>query len=280
MTLATGATYGTAINGNSFEKETITSFNGYQYTAYWVKDTSGGTSYYLAVARRSIGSATWEVANLTTSQFTNGLSSQDAHNVVSLGIDPTDGTIHLAYDMHGETLRYRMSTTGVTTNPGSITWNASLFNAETSQLYPGKTATGVTYPAFIRTPTGDLQLAYRTGGSGSGSWILYNYSGATHTWDAGHQFDNGLVGTYNGSTSRNAYPNGFTYGPDGVLHETFTWREGAGTSNHDINYVYSEDGGNTWKNNAGTIISDTNPGTPARLNGRLTHQGSSCSRFR
>jgi hypothetical protein len=172
MTLGTGATYGTAINGESFEKETITSYNGYQYTSYWVKDASGeSAAYYVAVARRPVGAATWEVANLTTSTFVNGMSGGtpwDAHDVVSLGIDQNDGTIHLAYDMHGHTLRYRMSTTGVTTNPGSVTWNASLFNAETSQLYPGKTATSVTYPAFIRTPTGDLQLAYRTGGSGNG----------------------------------------------------------------------------------------------------------------
>ena len=242
-----------------------------------MKDTSSGSAaYYLAVARRPVGAATWEVANLTTSTFINGMSGGtpwDAHDVVSLGIDQNDGTIHLAYDMHGHTLRYRMSTTGVTTNPGSVTWSASLFNAETSQLYPGKTATAVTYPAFIRTPTGDLQLAYRTGSSGSGSWILYNYSGATHSWDAGHQFDNGLVGTYNGSTDRNAYPNGFTYGPDGVLHETFTWREGSGTSNHDINYAYSADGGNTWKNNAGTIISDRDSGTPAPAQWSLNSAG-------
>jgi autotransporter-associated beta strand protein len=58
-----------------------------------------------------------------------------------------------------------------------------------------------------------------------------------------------------------------------VLHETFTWREGSGTSNHDINYVYSADGGNTWKNNAGTIISDRDSGTPAPAQWSLNSAG-------
>ena len=274
MTLQNGAPYGRGINGNSFEQDTVTTFNGYQYTAYWVRSSPTGSTYYIAVARRPVGSTTWQVADLTNSAFVNGKSGtapNDAHNVVTLGIDRTDGTIHLAYDMHGNTLRYRMSATGVATNPGGVTWGQSLFGAETSQLTSGTTVTGVTYPSFVRTPNNDLQFAYRQGTSGDGSWFIYDYSGAAHAWTNGHQIDDGRVGTYNGTTStnsatRNNYPNALTYGPDGKLHLTFTWREQAtGAANHDINYVYSEDGGNTWKNNAGTVVGDKAAGTKFSL---------------
>jgi autotransporter-associated beta strand protein len=257
------APYGIAINGESFETNTITTCDGYQYSAYWVDDTSSGTAaYYLAVARRSVGSSNWQVVNLPNSKFANGLSSgypSDAHNVVSLGIDQTDGTIDLAYDMHGNTLRYVGSLVGAAS---SSTWTASQFKAETSILSGGTSVTGVTYPMFVATPKGDLQLFYRNGSSGDGSWFVYDYSGSSHSWDSGHQIDNGTVGTYEGSTTRNAYPNGFTYDKNGQLNETFVWREGPGTSNHDINYVYSPDGGVTWKNNAGTVVSQEGSSTP------------------
>jgi hypothetical protein len=63
---------------------------------------------------------------------------------------------------------------------------------------------------------------------------------------------------------------------DGRPHAAFTWREqnaavmcnGGGLSNHDTGYVYSDDRGRTWRNNAGqqvgatngTLVSVTSPG--------------------
>jgi len=250
---SSSAPYGRAMNGNSFAAETITTFNGYQYSGYWrYVDGSG----QLAVARRAVGSSTWESFTLGSS-LVNG--PNDAHNIVSLGINEIDATIHLAYDMHGHTLRYRRSNPGVA--GAEVAWNSLLFlSPETSQLQSGQSVGGVTYPMFVRTPTGELQLAFRVGASGQGSWWIYDYSGATHAWSNGHQIDDGFIGVYTGttstnSTSRNSYPNGFTYGSNGVLHSSFVWRESAtGAANHDINYVYSEDGGQTWKNNAGEVV--------------------------
>ncbi len=268
MTLQTAGTYGNAINGESFTQDTITSYDGYQYTAYWVTDTTTASpSYYVAVARRQIGTANWQVANLTNSTMVAGLSGgvpNDAHNVVSIGIDDKDGTIHLAYDMHSTTLKYRVSVAGVATNPGSVTWSSSLFtSAPTSILNASSTlpTSSDTYPAFLTTPSGDLQLFIRGGVSGNGVWYLYDYSGTTHTWDVGHQIDSGS-GTYSalGTTQRNAYPNGFTYAPNGNLVMTYTYREGGGSANgtnHDIDYVYSTNGGSTWLNNAGTTVGTT-----------------------
>jgi hypothetical protein len=271
LVFAQGATYGRAVNGNSFETETIATYNGYQYTAYWAF-VGGGTPRQLALARRPVASSTWEVTTLSSVLQTN--DANDAHNVVSMGLSPLDGTIHLAYDMHDDNLRYRRSSLSVLDNPASITWNSSLFSsAETSVLYPsgvgGGTVTSVSYPMFITTPTGNMQMSFRRGVSGNGSFWLYDYNAASHTWSNGWQIDDGNVGTYTGTQTnagpnRNNYPNGITYGPDGELHMTFTWRESAtGVANHDLNYVYSDNGGQSWKNNAGTVVADRDPDTPA-----------------
>lgn len=61
------------------------------------------------------------------------------------------------------------------------------------------------------------------------------------------------------------YLHGLTYGPNGRLHATFTWREGdesvlcdpGGLTNHDTGYVYSDDHGRTWHNNVGKRVATT-----------------------
>ena len=209
-------------------------------------------------------------------QFVNGLSGgtpSDAHNVVSLGIDPNDGTIFLSYDMHANPLKFMQSSVGAANSPTWSDSTASLFGSQTSSI-GGTSPSPVTYPTFVATPSGNMQFFFRNGSSGNGSWWVYNYNGSSHSWDSGHRIDNGDAGTYQGSTTRNAYPNGFTYDVNGQLNETFVWREGgsgASGSNHDICYVYSDDGGATWKNNAGLTVSSTS-GNPS-LTFSLTSAG-------
>jgi hypothetical protein len=278
MTLGSGAPYGTAINGESFETSDITSYGGYEYTAYWVMDTSSGTAYHVAVARRQDNGTTfgaWQVCNLTGAQFTNGLNGStpwDAHNVVSLGIDQNNGTIMLAYDMHDAPLKYMQSSTGAAAAGSWSNSSSALFSSQTSSL--GSTSlsgSSLTYPMFVQTPSGNEQLFIRQGASGGGSWFVFNYTGSSNSWDSGHQIDNGFVGSYQGNTQRNAYPNGFSYNAQGQLMESFVWRENAGSSNHDINYVYSSNGGATWMNNAGLVVSSTT-GNPS-LTFSLTSAG-------
>jgi BNR repeat-containing family member len=269
------APFGRAMNGNSFETNTITTFDGYQYTAYW-KDVSN--TGRVAIARRQIGTSTWQSMTLTPS-FRSAANATDAHDVISLGIDPKDGTIHLAFDMHSQSFRYLESAVGLATNPGAVTWSTAnagtnFPNAEQSTLGGGGSISlsTVTYPMFVQTPGNDLQLFIRTGSSGQGSFLEFNYNGTTHGWDTGHQIDNGLVDNYVGTTStsgatRNDYPNGFTYGSDGNLYHTFTYRENAtGAANHDLLYVYSPDGGITWLNNAGATVGSETAGTQFHLN--------------
>ncbi|MFM7245522.1 MAG: BNR-4 repeat-containing protein [Planctomycetaceae bacterium] len=267
LIMPSSATYGRAINGASFQVSAVQTFGGYQYTAWYTNDANASVMF----ARRTVSGTTvgpWDAVN-TGSKFTNGKGSSNAHNVISFGI-AGDGSIHMAWDMHNNNLRYRRTAAGLATTGSG--WGASMFQAEQAFLMPGEsTVTSVTYPNFVSKPNGGLLLAIRRGGSGNGDNWLYDY-------DAGQWHDGRLVTSRTGtftdvfnpssspSTSRNAYWNGYDYGPDGTLHTTWTWRESTNQyANHDICYASSSDGGITWKNNAGGVIGDTAAARPITL---------------
>lgn len=252
---ATSAPYGRAINGIAYQSQILMSFDGYQYTAWY-----DHTTLTVFLARRALGESApgaWETIN-TGSTFVNGASG-DAHNVITLGICPVDGTLHMAWDLHGHTLRYRRSIAGLcTTNKAA--WGAGMLNAEQNWLVAsGQSVPVVTYPLFITAPDGKLIFQWRYGSSGDGDNFLSVYNGSTGTWNTPVQFDS-RAGTYvesATSNSRNAYLNGLDFDANGTMHITWTYREGAGTSNHDICYAYSADLGSTWRNNAGALIANT-----------------------
>ena len=267
--------YGRAINGLPYQQEAVLTFNGWQYmTFYRGTGTADTINGYVCVARRRLNGnpglqigttgtltqtmfsmswpmADWQIIELFDYTFT----SNDAHNMISIGICPNDGTIHLSFDHHGHALHYRVSQIGAATYPESVTWSAALFGPTHSDLISGQSIGGVTYPRFWQTPSGDLQIGWRTGTSGDGDWYMGGYDGTTHQWIETHQVIN-RSGYYNDGTSsgseRNPYMNAPTgYDANGRLHITWTWREGSGTANHDIMYAYSDDGGDTWYNNSG-----------------------------
>jgi hypothetical protein len=109
----------------------------------------------------------------------------------------------------------------------------------------------VTYPRFVTEPDGNKMLfEARIGSSGSGDEYLWEYDGATHAWTSLGMFVNGTL------DSINAYPHGLSYTRGGTrLHMSWCWRETPDAStNHDLYYIYSDDHGRTWKNNAGTAV--------------------------
>jgi hypothetical protein len=233
--------YGGYLNGESFQEDGIVSYNGYQYAAFW------NTGRHVVVARRSLPSGTWSTIELT--DYTN--SADDAHNTISIGICPGDGTLHLSFEHHGNNLHYRKSATGLVTNPTTATWAASTFSAVTSALVGSTTVTLVTYPRFVTEPDGSKMLfEARIGESGSGDEYLWEYDGTTHAWTSLGKYVDGI------GDSINAYPHGLSYTKGGTrLHMSWCWRETSDAStNHDIDYIYSDDHGRTWKNNAGTTV--------------------------
>jgi hypothetical protein len=249
MTLGNGAPYGYAINGLSFQQEAVWTHNGWQYVVYYNR------YLHVCLARRQLPSGAWQKIEFTDYTLS---TTTDAHNVVTMGICPNNGTIHLSFDHHGQQLKYRVSQTGVATNPGSITWSTALFGPVRNHLEVGKSYSSVTYPRFWTTPDGNMQFGYRIGTSGDGDWAMVDYDGTVGLWhhtrtviSRNGSYTDSLGGP---STKRNPYMNNLAYGPSGKLYATWCWRETAGGANHDIMYAFSNDGGYVWLNGESNTI--------------------------
>lgn len=243
--------FGASINGKSFQQDALVSHNEYQYLGFY------DAARRVCMGRRRLPDGAWEVMRFGDYDFT----SNDAHNTISIGVCPADGTIHLAFDHHGHPLHYRVSRKGAASDPSKVEWTPGLFGPIVSALEQGKPI-GITYPRFWQTPAGALQFCYRRGGSGNGDRMLVDYHPGTGLWTGTRQIDSGageFADALGSSSSRCSYPNGYNYGPRGRLHATWVWRESASGANHDLVYVYSEDGGRTWKNNRGDTL-DEPPG--------------------
>lgn len=250
------------VNNESFQLNGIVTYAGYQYTAWYTADRSA------ILARRRLPAGPWQTLTLP-----HQLSTDDSHDVISLGISPEDGRLHVAMDVHNTTIFYTKSVPALVSRPTTQLWTADRFGPIQRTL-DGITLGGISYPQFLITPENRLQFSFRTGGSGNGTNELAEYAGGAWTrlgkWS-------GATGsfTYNGvtSTTRNMYLHGLTYGRDGRLHAAFTWREGnlgvlcdpGGLSNHDTGYVYSDDRGRTWRNGAGTVVGTTGGATLVSL---------------
>lgn len=235
--------YGGYLNGESFQQDAILSFNGYQYAAFW------NTNRNVVLARRQLPDGQWVKFDFTDYKNT----ADDAHNTISLGIAPGDGTLHLSFDHHGNDLHYRRSQPGLLTDPEGVAWEASSFTAVTSALVDAPIAL-VTYPRFVTEPGSKrLLFAARIGSSGSGDEHLWEYDSETGSWTELGRFIDGI------SDSVNAYLHGIAYTPGGSrLHAAWCWRDTPdATTNHGLFYAYSDDHGRTWKDNGGATIATT-----------------------
>ncbi|MBB6000799.1 BNR repeat-containing protein [Streptomonospora salina] len=250
--------YDGIVNNNSFQQEGILTHGRYQYAAWYTADRTA------VIARRPAGTpAAWQTVELP-----HKLSADDSHNVIAMGVSAEDGRLHIAMDTHNSTVYYLRSQTGLADGRGP--WKADSFG-EVQRSLEGLDPGGITYPRFVPTPDGGLQLTYRTGGSGDGVLELAEYTGQDWTnvgaWSSA---EGGYAA--NGATSgtRNMYLHGIGYDTDGRLHASFTWRETAaggdilcdpgGLANHDTGYVYSDDMGRTWRTDDGRLAAETGTG--------------------
>ncbi len=212
----------TQVNTVIFRKNALISQAGTQYIAYY--DSSGT----VILGKRRLGQDDW---TLQKTPFRGNV--QDAHNSISLMADG-DGYLHMAWDHHGDPLRYARSKA-----PGSL-------ELELLPAMVGTHEQRVTYPEFYRLPGGDLLFLYRDGSSGNGNLVLNRYLKTEQRWIRLH--DN-LI---DGEGQRNAYWQ-CAIGPDGTLHLAWVWREtGDVATNHDMAYARSSDFGATWTDVDGT----------------------------
>ncbi|MEE1798480.1 BNR repeat-containing protein [Streptomyces sp. JV176] len=247
--------YDGLVNNNSFQKNGLLTYRGYQYAAWYTADRTA------VVGRRALGAASWQTVRLP-----HRLTVNDSHNVISMGLSRVDGRLHLNMDSHSNGFFYVKSAAGLLDDPAGHAWNSGQFGAVQTTLDGVALTSQFTYPQFVATPEGRLQLSYRVGVSGNGRNALAEYDGSK--WTALGEWA-GSTGTYTSehgsSTARNMYLHGIDYGADGRLHAFFTWREqnsavmcaGGGITNHDTGYVYSADRGRTWRTAAGGAAGTT-----------------------
>jgi len=114
------------------------------------------------VGRRVRGSTTW-----STVKVGHTLRYDDSHNVISMGVSKVDGRLHLNMDSHSDGFTYVKSVAGLMDDPGGLSWTASRFGAPQSTLDGLALTSQFTYPQFISTPEGRLQLSYRGAVSGN-----------------------------------------------------------------------------------------------------------------
>ncbi|MGW7048997.1 BNR repeat-containing protein [Streptomyces avermitilis] len=245
--------YDGLVNNNAFQKNGLLTYKGHQYAAWYTADRSA------VVARRALGASSWSTLTLA-----HRLKSDDSHNVISMGVSKTDGRLHLNMDSHSDGFFYVRSVAGLLDNAPA--WTSAVFGSVGTTLDGLALTSQFTYPQFISTPEGRLQLSYRAGISGNGRNALAEYDGSS--WTALGEWS-GSTGTYTSehgsSTARNMYLHGIDYDANGRLHSFFTWREQSGSvmcnsggiTNHDTGYVYSTDRGRTWRNDAGTLVGTT-----------------------
>ena len=211
------------VNATVFRESPLVSWAGHQYAAFY--DPSG--EVVVACRERRAG-APWTFAPLG-----HRGAMRDAHNGICLGISP-DGLLHISYDHHGAPLRYRRGLA-----PGQVR-----FGPEVAMT--GLRESRVTYPQFVGGPGGRYWFLYRDGASGNGDLCLNAYD-ASGTW---HPLHHPLI---SGEGRASPYWWRPGVGRDGSLHLAWCWRRtGDGSTNRDVCYAVSRDGGATWGRTDGT----------------------------
>ena len=210
-----------SINTVIFRKNSLVTYKGTQYAAYYDNDQ------FVVLAKRRSNASHWQM--LRTSYKGD---ATDAHKTISIMVDGA-GYLHVSWGHHNHPLNYAI---GI--SPGSL------------ELSEKKSMTGnkenkVSYPEFYRLPGGDLLFLYRDGASGNGNLMLNRYSITTKKWS---RVQDGLV---DGEGNRNAYWQ-MTIDKQGTIHLSWVWRETSDVaSNHDMCYARSKDGGLTWEKSTG-----------------------------
>lgn len=210
-----------SVNTTVFRKNSIVTHDDTQFIAFY--DPEG----FFTLGKRNIKTHEWTIRK---TRYKGNVT--DAHNVISIMVDG-DGYLHAAWDHHGHPLRYAKGRSPLSLELGD------------KEIMTGQVESNVTYPEFFRLSNGDLIFMYRDGQSGRGNLVINRYDLKTKSWK---QIHNNLI---DGENERNAYWQACADNK-GVIHLSWVWRETWDVStNHDMCYARSEDGGKTWTKSNG-----------------------------
>lgn len=199
----------------------------YQATAFW--DHRGGN---LCIGTRTLPSGEWSIERYDGSHPSASIQgTDDSHNVPNIGLDP-NGYLHIAYDMHNGSLKYRRSDAALNSWTGGLTTTLSML---------GTNETSVSYPTFFNDPAGTLYFMFRDGNASSGDIYFYEYDESGTSWSAATGTGtNGILidGSSDGDTVYIDAPIfDENFGSGGYLHLSFMYRD-EGVEGWDYNYVY------------------------------------------
>ena len=210
-----------SVNTVVFRKNSLVTAGDMQYIAFYDSDR------YVVLGRRKSGTSDW---TLHRTRYQG--KATDAHNTISIMVDGA-GYLHVAWDQHDNRLRYAKSL-----QPGGL-------ELGDKQMMTGQDEDAVTYPEFHRMPDGSLLFLFRNGASGEGNLVVNRYDPRTGTWQ--RLFSNLISGEGQRSAYWQAYVD-----QHGTIHLSWVWRESPDvSSNHDLAYARSRDGGRTWEKSDG-----------------------------
>lgn len=229
--LSLGLAYAaTGVNATIFRHQALVSDAQFQYATYY--DAEG----YIVVAKRKLNEYDWERYTLPMRGNVG-----DAHNCTVLGLS-ADGVLHLAYDQHNHPLRYRRTKI-----------NGDIRSFGEPETMTGTLESHVCYPSFIRGHNREFFFFYRDGMSGNGRLCLNGYDANTQTW---RSLQKPLIeGTVEGGKQSSPYWWRPEISSGGAIHIAWCWRASPDAStNYDLCYIRSRDGGQTWQNSAGQTL--------------------------
>lgn len=210
-----------SVNTVKFRKNALTTFKDHQFISYY--DDEG----FLVLGKRKLYSSLWEIVKTPYKGYV-----KDAHNSISIAIDGK-GYLHVSWSHHNTQLRYAKSK-----KPLSLELGLETFMT-------GKQEFKITYPQFYNLPNGNLLFMYRSGASGRGNMIINAFDVKNQKWT---QIQQNLI---DGENQRSAYWQA-AIDNNGAIHVSWVWRESWDVStNHDLCYAKSVDGGLTWQKSNG-----------------------------
>lgn len=247
------------LNACAYQQSALLSFEGYQYVAFYTSTTSPHTGTTTTPPRNvTLGRRASKSTSFNLITFTDyNQTTDDGHNTISLGICEGDGTLHISFDHHCDTLKYRVSRPGFLREQREESWNIDSFSEIRNSLNrDGNALEEISYPRFISADSGmffecrvgkyvqsnsvlshnvrpkaQLTLLFRLR-AGAGSNILYHYDPQSHLFS--------FLGTYLIGRACNPYSNGLSYTSHNQSMLAVTW-----TNRHFIEYTGSNDPNST-----------------------------------
>ena len=209
---------GNSVNCVPFRKDAVLTRGGLRHATFF--DEAGD----VVVVRQELSHGSVERVRVP-----NARKPHDAHQSISLGIDPA-GRIHLAYGAHTQSL---------------LVTRARSSNLGDGFEEPQERFERATYPMFLTLADGSLALLYRHGRADAGEIRIEHLAADSTTWAPRPQ---PLVSGFGEPWSCGPYLNTPVVADDGTIYLFIVWRmngkavPGSGVVNAGIDCVMSRDG--------------------------------------